>query len=58
VAPPREGVALRAKAQFFPEPERRDDPRLLQLCALRVTRRLSAQDIDDIYPGWLTKFYS
>jgi len=57
VTQPRDGVTLRPKAKFFSNPSERDDERLRKLLEIRAQRRITKEDLQDIYPDWEKKFY-
>jgi len=57
VTPPREGVTTRPKAKFYVNPAERGDERLKRLLEIRTQRRITKEDLQEIYPYWEKKFY-
>ncbi|MHB1956928.1 MAG: 2OG-Fe(II) oxygenase [Sulfobacillus sp.] len=52
VSEPRSGIAHRYKAQYVARPGDPPDPRLDALRMIRVSRRITKRDLEEIYPEW------
>lgn len=52
VSEPRKNATLRNKAQFVQRPTDVFDERIQKLLDIRVMRRISKEDLDEIYPDW------
>jgi len=57
VTEPRENVVVRPKAKFYAEPCDKNNIRLKKLLEIRAQRRLTAQDLEEIYPDWEKDLY-
>lgn len=58
VSDPRPDATLRYKAQFVQRPGDVIDEKIQKLLDIRVTRRITPEDIADIYPDWEFTFSS